>query len=49
MESNSFELVGLMGQHMLHNVRFSQGRAMSTTSPSMVKEAHFSGMHISLG
>jgi len=49
MESNSFEVDGLMGQHMSHNVRFSQGRALCTTSPSQVKEAHFSGMHTSLG
>jgi len=49
MESNSIEVDGLMGQHMSHNVRFNLGRALSTTSPLQVKEAHFSGMHISLG
>ena len=49
MESNSFEVVGLMGQHISHNVQSSQGRAISTTLPSQVKEAHSSGMHMSLG
>lgn len=49
MESNSFEVVGLMGQHMSHNVQFNQGIAMFTTSPSQIKEAHFCGMLIYLG
>lgn len=45
MESDSFELVGLMDQLTSHNARSSQGRALSTTSPSQAKEALFSGMH----
>lgn len=49
MESNSLGLLGLMDQHISHNVLSKQDRAMSTTSPSQVKEAHFFGMHIFLG
>ena len=49
MESNSLGLVGLMGQRMSHNALFKQDKALFTILPSQVKEAHFYGMHTSLG
>jgi hypothetical protein len=49
MESNNLGLVGLMDQHMSHNALFRQDKALFTTLLSQVKEAHFYGMHISLG
>lgn len=49
MESNNFEPVGLTDRHTSHNAQSSQDRDSSTTSPSQAKEAHFSGMLMSLG
>lgn len=49
MEFGSFEPVGPMDLHTLHNVQSHQGKVIYITSPLLAKEAPFSGTHIFYG
>ncbi|KAK9153574.1 hypothetical protein Sjap_001054 [Stephania japonica] len=49
MVLGSLELDGQTVQHISHSALSSQGRAMSTISLSLAKEAHYGIMHIFYG
>ncbi|KAJ4972133.1 hypothetical protein NE237_005232 [Protea cynaroides] len=49
MGSDSFGRVGMMDRLTLHNAQSNRVKATPTISPSLVKEAHYCGMHTSYG